>query len=222
VIRVAAHGERMSSVLPVECGRRAGQGRDEEIVVDSLQLLQRVVDETTVVVNDVSADQLGNPSPCEGWTVRDVINHITGGATLFAISAEQGSVPDEELGRLMAGDNLGEDYKGAWAKAADRAMRAFGEPGALEKTVKLPFGEMPGGVALNIAVFDVLTHATDIASATGQTVNDTELIETALEVGHQMIGPELRQPGVFDAEQPVAPDAPAQERLLAFAGRRVA
>jgi uncharacterized protein (TIGR03086 family) len=198
------------------------RGRHEETVVDSLQLLQRVVDETTIVVNDVSADQLGNPSPCEGWTVRDVINHITGGATLFAISAEQGSVPDDELGRLMAGDNLGEDYQGAWAKAADRAMRAFGEPGALEKTVILPFGEMPAGVALNIAVFDVLTHATDIASATGQTVHDTELIETALEVGHQMIGPDLRQPGVFDAEQPVAADAPAQDRLLAFAGRRVA
>ena len=190
--------------------------------MDSLQLLQRVVNETTTVVNDVADDQLGNPSPCVGWTVRDVINHITGGATLFAISAEQGSVPDEELGRLMGGDNLGADYKAAWAAAADRAMHAFGEPGVLEKTVKLPFGEMPAGVALNIAVFDVLTHATDIARATGQTVDDTELIESALEVGHQMIGPELRQPGVFDAEQPVAADAPAQDRLLAFAGRRVA
>jgi uncharacterized protein (TIGR03086 family) len=202
--------------------RASHRGRHEETVVDSLQLLARVVDETTAVVNDVTVDQLGNPSPCEGWTVRDVINHITGGATLFAISAEQGSVPDEVLGRLMAGDNLGDDYKGAWATAADTAMHAFGEPGVLEKIVKLPFGEMPAGVALNIAIFDVLTHATDIARATGQTVDDTELIETALEVGHQMITPELRMPGVFDAEQPVAADAPAQDRLLAFAGRRVA
>ena len=91
--------------------------------MDSVMLLQRVVDETTEVVNDVSEDQLGNPSPCEGWTVRDVINHITGGATMFAISAEQGSVPDDELGRLMGGDNLGDDPQGAWAKAAARAMQ---------------------------------------------------------------------------------------------------
>jgi uncharacterized protein (TIGR03086 family) len=190
--------------------------------VESLQLLQRVVNETTTVVNEVADDQLGNPSPCEGWTVRDVINHITGGATLFAISAEEGSVPDEMLGQLMTGDNLGADHKAAWAKAADRAMRAFAEPGALEKTVTLPFGQVPGAVALNIAVFDVLTHATDIARATGQTLHDTDLIETALEVGHQMIGPEMRMPGVFDAEQPVDAGAPAQDRLLAFAGRRVA
>jgi uncharacterized protein (TIGR03086 family) len=193
----------------------------EEAVVDSLQLLERVVHETTTVVNEVSEDQLGNPSPCEGWTVRDVINHITGGATLFAISAEQGSVPDDMLGQLMTGDNLGDDFKGAWVKAADRATSAFGEPGALEKTVTLPFGVMPASVALNIAVFDVLTHATDIARATGQTVQDTDLIETALGVGREMITPELRIPGVFDAEQPIAADAPAQDRLLAFAGRSV-
>ena len=65
--------------------------------MDSLGLLQQVVRETTVVVNNVRDDQMANPSPCEGWTVRDVVNHITGGATLFAISAEQGSVPDEQL-----------------------------------------------------------------------------------------------------------------------------
>jgi uncharacterized protein (TIGR03086 family) len=184
-------------------------------------LLQRVVDETTQVVNEVSDDQMANPSPCEGWTVRDVLNHITGGATMFAISAEEGSVPDEVLGRLMGGDNLGDDPKGAWLIAANRAMLAFEQPGALEKTVKLPFGEMPGGVAINIAVFDVLTHAVDIARASGQTVDDTELIETALAFGRQMIGPELRIPGVFDPEQPVAGDAPPEDRLLAFAGRKI-
>ena len=192
-----------------------------QAAVDNVMLLQRVVDETTQVVNDVSDDQLGNPSPCEGWTVRDVINHITGGATMFAISAEQGSVPDEVLGRLMGGDNLGDDPQGAWAIAAQRAMTAFEQPGALDKIVKLPFGEMPGGVALNIAVFDVLTHAVDIARASNQEVADTELIETALTVGRQMIGPELRIPGVFDPEQPVAGDAPPADRLLAFAGRKV-
>jgi uncharacterized protein (TIGR03086 family) len=87
--------------------------------------------------------------------------------------------------------------------------------------VTLPFGEMPAGVALNIAVFDVLTHAVDIARGTGQEVRDTELIETALEMGRQMVGPELRTPGVFDAEQPAPADAPPSDRLLAFAGRKI-
>lgn len=189
--------------------------------MDELALLHRVVTETSRVVGNVSDPQMANASPCEGWSVRDVVNHITGGATMFAWSAEHGSVPDDVLGRLMGGDNLGDDAQGAWAAASAKALAVFGEPGVLEKIVTLPFGEMPAGVALNIAVFDVLTHAVDIASATGQSIDDEDLVETALVMGHQMVGPELRQPGVFDPEQPAAADAPATTRLLAFAGRRV-
>ncbi len=186
----------------------------------SVELLQRVTDETTRVVDSLNPDQLGNDTPCAGWTVRDVVNHITGGATMFAISAEQGNVPDDQLGQLMGGDNLGSDYKAAWATAAARAMSAF-DGLDLSTPVTLPFGEMPAGVALNIAIFDVATHACDIASSTGQTITDTELLETALEFGKQMIGPELRVPGVFGPEQPCADDAPITERLFAFSGRTV-
>jgi uncharacterized protein (TIGR03086 family) len=189
--------------------------------MSNVALLQNVIDQTVDIVNQVSPDELGRPSPCAGWTVRDVINHITAGATIFAISAEQGSVPEAELARLMGGDNLGDDYKGSFAKAAERAMSAFEQPGVLEKIVKLPFGEMPAGVALDIAIFDVATHACDIAYATGRTVTDTELLEAALAMGRQMVGPELRAPGVFDDEQPTAVGASPQEQLLAFAGRKV-
>jgi uncharacterized protein (TIGR03086 family) len=189
--------------------------------MDTVALMKQVVLSTDEVVRGTTPDQLGNPSPCSEWTVRDVINHITGGSTMFAVCVEEGSVPDDLLGQLMSGDNLGDDYVGAWERASSRAVAAFDAPGALDKMVKLPFGEMPGGVALNIAVFDVLTHAADIARATNQSINDTELIEKALEVGHQMIGPDLRVPGLFDPEQPVSEGASPTVRLLAFAGRRI-
>jgi len=189
--------------------------------MSNVALLQNVIDQTVDIVNQVSPDELGRPSPCADWTVRDVINHITAGATIFAISAEQGSVPDDELGRLMGGDNVGNDPQGAWATASRRAMDAFRQPGAMDKIVKLPFGEMPAGVALDIAIFDVATHACDIAHATGRTVTDTELLEAALAMGQQMVGPELRAPGIFDDEQPAAASASPQDKLLAFAGRKV-
>lgn len=128
---------------------------------------------------------------------------------------------DEAVGALAMGDNLGEDYQGAFKSAAARALAAFSAPGASDKLVKLPFGEMPAGVALNVAVFDLLTHAADLAQATGQRIEDDELLETALAVGHQTVGPELRKAGVFGPEQSIAADAPAMEKLLAFAGRRL-
>jgi uncharacterized protein (TIGR03086 family) len=184
-------------------------------------MLQRVVDTTTDMVNHTTAAQLSNPTLCAEWTVKDLINHMVTGATMFAISAEQGSVPDDELGRLMSGDNVGNDPSAAWDAASKRALTAFEAPGAMEKIVKLPFGEMPGGVALNIAIFDVATHAVDLARATGQTVSDTELLEDTLVIAQQMLSPELRKPGIFGDAQPCAGDAPVDDRLLAFTGRKI-
>ena len=184
-------------------------------------MLQRVVDTTTDMVSHTTAAQLSNPTLCVEWTVKDLINHMVTGATMFAISAEQGSVPDDELGRLMSGDNVGNDPSAAWDAASKRALTAFETPGAMEKTVKLPFGEMPGGVALNIAIFDVATHAVDLARATGQTVSDTELLEDTLVIAQQMLSPELRKPGIFGDAQPCASDAPVDDRLLAFTGRKI-
>jgi uncharacterized protein (TIGR03086 family) len=189
--------------------------------MDSAALLKRVVGETDRLVMNTTPDDLTASTPCSEWNVRDLINHLTAGATMFAVSAESGSVPDELLGQLMGGDNLGDDYKGAFRAASQRAVAAFEDPSVLEKMVKLPFGEMPAGIALNIAVFDVATHATDLALATGQKVEDDEMLESALAMGKQMIGPEMRNTGLFLDEKPIGDEAPVLERLQAFAGRTI-
>lgn len=190
--------------------------------MDPLATMERVIDESKRVVHGTRPEQLGNPTLCTEWTVRDIINHITGGATFFAMAAEEGSVPDEVMGQLLGGgDNLGDDYKAAFDVACDRFFKAFRQPGVLEKIVKLPFGEVPAGVALDIGIFDVSTHNCDIAQATGQQIQDTEVLETALEVGHQTVQPEFRQGGAFGPEVPCPESAPADKRILAFAGREV-
>jgi uncharacterized protein (TIGR03086 family) len=184
--------------------------------------MTQVIAETTRIVDGITPDQLGNPTGCTEWNVRDVINHVVGGSTMFAVCVEEGSIPDDLLGQLMAGDNLGDDYKGAFRAATQRAERAFGSEGALEKMVKLPFGEMPAGVALQIAVFDVTTHACDLARATGQEVEDEAILDAALAAGRQMIGPDFRGPGGrFAAEVECSADASPMDKLLAFAGRGV-
>jgi uncharacterized protein (TIGR03086 family) len=190
--------------------------------MDQVATLERVIAESRRLVDGIGPEQLTNQTLCTEWTVRDVLNHVTGGAMYFGRVAEEGSVPDEDVGQLLGGgDNLGDDYKGAFNTAADKAMAGFSQPGVLERIVKLPFGEMPAAVALNIAIFDVSTHNCDIAQATGQQIQDTEVLNTALEVGRQTVRPEMRTPGFFDAEQPTTDDAPPDQRLLAFAGRRV-
>src|SRR3989454_6183536 len=152
--------------------------------MDLLPTMEKVLDRAGTVVDGVEPSELGNATPCTEWTVRDVINHVVGGATMFAECVEQGSVPDDRLGQLMGGDNLGDDYKGAFHAMSDRVRQSFSLPGALERMVTLPFGEMPAGIALNIPVMDVMTHCCDIAQATGQTIDDEAILSTALDVGH--------------------------------------
>jgi uncharacterized protein (TIGR03086 family) len=185
------------------------------------KVMQRVVDETTRIVDGIEPSQLDRPTPCREWDVRALLNHITGGAEMFAVCVEDGSIADERLGELLGGDNLGTDFKASFQTAAKRALAAFQRPGADETIVKLPFGEMPAGIAMQIAVFDLTVHAWDLAKATGQsTALAPDVLEPALEVGRTMIAPEMRAGGMFGAEVPVADDAPLQDQLAAVAGRQ--
>src|SRR6476646_3004417 len=120
-----------------------GGGRERGGVMDQVATMRRVIEVTGEVVDHIEPDQLDNPTPCEGWTVRDVLNHITGGADMFAIAATEGKVPDEKLGQLMVGDNLGTDYKASFEAAKGRAQQSFEATAVAEKMVTLPFGEMP-------------------------------------------------------------------------------
>jgi uncharacterized protein (TIGR03086 family) len=188
--------------------------------VDQLLIMTRVIGETSRVVGGIDPAQLDDPTPCGEWTVRDVLNHITGGADIFAIAATDGTVADETLVALTTGDNLGDDYKQSFDAAASRALDAFAPPGTLDKVIALPFGEMPAGVALNIAIFDVTTHAWDLAKATGQSTElDAEVLAAAYELAQGMLSDDFRASGAFGAEVTVGDDAPIQDRLAAFTGR---
>ncbi|MCU1429610.1 MAG: hypothetical protein JWL83_3610 [Actinomycetia bacterium] len=184
-------------------------------------MMQRVLEETRRVVDGIEPEQLTAATPCSEWDVRALLNHITGGAEMFATCVEEGGISDDRLGALITGDNLGTDYKGSFDSAAKHAMAAFELPGAADKMVTLPFGEMPAGIAMQIAIFDVSVHAVDLAKATGQNAAlDPEVLGTALEVGRQMIGPDMRTSGLFAAEVTPPPNAPMHDQLAAFAGRQ--
>jgi uncharacterized protein (TIGR03086 family) len=190
--------------------------------VSETEMIQRVLDETRRVVDGIEPAQLSKPTPCSEWDVRALLNHVTGGATMFAECVENGSISDDRLIELITDDQLGDDYKKSFDAAATHAVNAFGAPGAAEKVVKLPFGEMPAGVALQFAIFDVTVHALDLAKATGQSTElDPEVLETALAIGQHGVTPEMRSGGQFGAEIVVAESSPLGDRVLAFAGRAV-
>ncbi len=186
------------------------------------EILVRVVNELRQVVDGIQPDQMSAPTPCTEWDVRAILNHVTGGAIMFAECVENGSISDEEFGRLTSTDLVGDRPSAVFGAAADRALAAFGQPGALERVVTLPFGTMPASVAANIAVFDLTVHALDMARATGQsTALDPDVIQAGWDAAQAMLSPEIRAGGRFAEAQPCADGAPLVDRLMAYSGRSI-
>jgi uncharacterized protein (TIGR03086 family) len=190
--------------------------------MDDVATMKRVVAEIDRAVGAVGDDQWAAPTPCTDWTVRDLVNHMTGGGLLFAACVRDGSIADDRLVALMTEDQLGDDPAGAWSAAAQDAVEAF-EQCEGDPMVTLPFGTLPASIALNVAIFDLMVHAVDLVIATGQDLDslDPELVAIALEMGPNVMPDEHRAPGIMDPARAVGDGEHPAKQLAAFAGRAV-
>ena len=99
-------------------------------------------------------------------------------------------------------------------------MQQWRAPGALERTLKLSFGEAPAARAARIVVGDQILHTWDLAKALGRPYTmDQDLASATLEMMQGLLKPENRG-GAFAAEVACSEAAPVQDRLLAFSGRQ--
>jgi len=181
--------------------------------------LSRAFSSTRNVLSGVKSDQLDDPTPCNAWKVRDLINHIVGGAHWFGASTEAG-----EAAPLPEQDWTEGDMVGSFDEGVARAVAAFGAPGAQEKIVKLPYGELPGSIYMGLATTDTFTHGWDLARATGQTTDlDPELADQLLQGAMLLIPDRFRgdEPMPFGPKVEPPAGATAADRLAAFMGRQV-
>ncbi len=184
-------------------------------------MLAQAFASTAGVLAEVEAQQLDGATPCASWKVREVINHVVGGTTYFAVTAETGAAPiGGETPDFCAGDFVTEFNKGA-----ARAVKAFEADGVMDMTMTLPFAELPGAVFVNIATIDTFTHGWDLAKATGQPTDlDPELAATLLPFAQAFLSDALRGPdgsAPFGAQVEPPAGAGAADRLAAFLGRQV-
>ncbi len=171
----------------------------------------------------MTAAQWAQDTPCPGWTVRDLVNHLVAGDLLFTalLSGAPPRSPDE----LLSGgdDRLGDDPVAAHRSASDGLLAAFRRPGVTEQVLQVPIGPVPGTVALHLRITETLVHGWDLAHATGQAVpfaDDLAEQELAFTVAKLSDLPPGRRP--FGPPQPLSEQAPAVDRLAACLGRTVA
>ncbi|HLN16329.1 MAG TPA: TIGR03086 family metal-binding protein [Acidimicrobiales bacterium] len=168
----------------------------------------------------VGPDQWDAPTPCTDWTVRDLVGHVVGGNRM-AVALLGGASTAEAIASVQR-DHLGDDPVGNFDEAAAAQAAAFASPGALERVVHHPAGDVPGSRLLGFRLGDLTLHAWDLARATGGDETLDEALVEQVYLGLAPMAPFIAETGRF-GEGPsgtVDEDAPTVVRLLDVAGRR--
>ncbi|HIZ99081.1 MAG TPA: maleylpyruvate isomerase family mycothiol-dependent enzyme [Candidatus Janibacter merdipullorum] len=166
------------------------------------------------LVDSADPQALAGPSPCEGWSGLDVIQHLIDTQRDFLLKAGA-ELPDpaptvEALGGATA-----------WRTHAEAVARQLADDTFAERAYDTPFGQSTvGGAFDQFYGFDLLVHRWDIGCAAGVDVvfSDREL--DTVEAAIAGFGEHIRGEGVCGPAVEVGADASRQDRLIALTGRR--
>ncbi len=178
-----------------------------------IERFERVTGRFTDRVRGVPAGAWDNPSPCEGWTARDVVGHLTEWIPAFfgAQGVDFPAVP-----------SVDEDPVGAWETVQATIARALADPTTAGRPVETPFSTQSFAETVDMIVTgDVFTHTWDLARATGQDETlDPDQLQRMIATMGTMPDEVLRAEGMFGPPIDVPDDADDQTRFLAYLGRR--
>lgn len=162
------------------------------------------------VVAGIRAQDLSSPTPCDELDVRGILEHMIGGATAFAAAFRGVEASEPDVSDPLAG----------FGPALGDLVAAINGPGALERTVAAPFGEVPGDTFARFVVLDGLVHGWDLAVATGQPYAPPDDLVAAVSTFAHGALDALRDGSTFGNATDVPADAPPMQQLAAYTGRR--
>jgi uncharacterized protein (TIGR03086 family) len=169
-------------------------------------------------VRQVELEQWKLATPCTAWDVRTLVNHVVSW-NLIVSDLLAGKTP-AEIAAMFSQDALGDNPTAAAEASVGRAIAAFGQPGALERIVHHPVGDLPASYVVMMRTFDNTLHGWDLARAIGADERiDLELADAVYEWALPQ-REALRASGAFAPEVEVRPDAGTQARLLGLLGHR--
>jgi uncharacterized protein (TIGR03086 family) len=154
-------------------------------------LLERSYRDTAAVLAAITPARFAAPSPCTGWTVRQVGNHLVASILLLSRVVEGDTVTPADFDpQAMADtDHLGGDPAAAFHTAAQRSTAVFTLPDALDRSYPFPPGPTPGIVLANISLLESLVHGWDLARGAGvPQPADPDVVVAVHEFAAQAIG----------------------------------
>ena len=185
-----------------------------------LEALARADDEFDRRIRLVGRDEWDLPTACVGWSVRDLVAHVVGGNRMSVVLLRGGSRDDAMA--IVGTEMLGDDPVAASRRAPRHRGAVFVQPGALDRTVPHPMGDIAASQFLEFRVADLTLHAWDLAPRSVPTRHSIpswplrcSSRSSPWRVSSARSG--CSGPGRVATYRP---SAPAQARLLDITGRR--
>ena len=187
-------------------------------MTDVVDLDGRALHELAETVALIEPAQWDRPTPCDLWTVRDLLEHVV------AVNRKYARIPAGAPWLPGAEDvDLGDDPARTYRETLRPFLAAWRPDGVLERPVRTQGDQVVAAeLPLRAHLRETLVHGWDLAVAIGRPAPfDDEVVEACLQ---SVAGtPAIRPDGLGYANAvPVAGDAAPIVRLAAFFGRDVA
>ncbi|PZR79685.1 MAG: TIGR03086 family protein [Candidatus Aeolococcus gillhamiae] len=191
---------------------RSGPQRAGALMV--LDDLRQVIDADRRLVEAILPWRLNDRTPCAGWDVQALLDHLVSVNCVYG-ALIRGDPPPRHDPRHVPRTGFG--YTGG------DLLEAFSAPGALQRGVATPLGELPGSVLAQHVVNELVVHGWDLARTLGQ---PTDLVP---EVASHVLATLTEWKPIFrhlgeacqGDEQPAPHGAAALDRVAAILGRTV-
>ncbi len=168
-----------------------------------LDILHTGLDQVTILLGAVSAEDLGRTTPCSDWSVSELVDHLVQTPHKFA--------------RMVRGEDV--DWTAPTPHETD-PLTAYRRQADELRAALADAPDAPPGPEWQCA--ELAVHSWDLATALDRSTADLDpdVAERGLAFMQASLTDDNRAPA-FDPEQPAPPDADAYTRIAAFAGRKV-
>jgi uncharacterized protein (TIGR03086 family) len=169
------------------------------------------------VVGAIPETALAAPTPCERYTVGDLLDHVGDLTVAFTRAAtkelgEPGAPPPGDATRLAPG------WRERIPADLEVLAAAWRHPAAWQGMTRAGGIDMPGEIAGVVAADELLVHGWDLARASGQDFDaDPATVEAAL--GFYAMFDDDSRGDAFAPAVDVPASAPALARVIAASGR---
>ncbi|MFE9391141.1 TIGR03086 family metal-binding protein [Streptomyces sp. NPDC006784] len=186
---------------------------------DPRPLYARATAQLATVVAAVRPEQLDAPTPCTEYDVRSLLGHLVGAMRRIAAVPGGGDGKGADVPEWTAEVPAGE-WPDLFEDGRMRMIEAWADDALMETVVTVPWGRVPGRMALAGSVMETAAHTWDLARALGWSGPlDEEVGRFALGVAQQAVPAAGREQLPFGEVREALAGADGYGQLAAWLGR---